>query len=154
MKRVCLFVVAAALMLAACGGSSSSSSSGSSSGSASSGGHVNITLWHGYTDVEATSIKALVKQFNATHPNITVTAQFYGNADYALQKVLAAVAGGKPPDIAYLYGSWAANIATNPSTVDLSSVHQVAVVELERLLAGGAQRDHRQRQGDRHPGAD
>ena len=123
MKRVCLFVVAAALMLAACGGSSSSSSSsGSSSGSsASSQGHVNITLWHGYTDVEATSIKALVKEFNATHPNITVTAQFYGNADYALQKVLAAVAGGKPPDIAYLYGSWAANIATNPSTVDLSS---------------------------------
>ena len=123
MKRVCLFVVAAALMLAACGGSSSSSSStgGSAGGSGSSSkGHVNITLWHGYTDVEATSIKALAKQFNATHPNITVTAQFYGNSDYALQKVLAAIAGGKPPDISYLYGSWAANIATNPSTVDLS----------------------------------
>ena len=27
-------------------------------------------------------------QFNATHPNIHVTAQFYGNSDYALQKVL------------------------------------------------------------------
>lgn len=125
MKRVCLFVVAAAVMLAACGGSSSSSnnkSGGSAGGSGgSSGGHVNITLWHGYTDVEGTAIKALVKQFNATHPNITVTAQFYGNSDYALQKVLAAVAGGKPPDISYLYGSWAANIATNPSTVDLSS---------------------------------
>ena len=73
MKRVCLFVVAAALMLAACGGSSSSSSYGGSAGGSgsSSKGHVNITLWHGYTDVEATSIKALVKQFNATHPNIT-----------------------------------------------------------------------------------
>ena len=123
MKRVCLFVVAAALMLAACGGSSSSSSTSGSSSASGSGskGHVNITLWHGYTDVEATSIKALVKQFNASHPNVTVTAQFYGNSDYALQKVLAAVAGGKPPDIAYLYGSWAANIATNPTTVDLSS---------------------------------
>ena len=122
MKRVCLFVVAAALMLAACGGSSSSSSNGGSAGGSSGSpkGHVNITLWHGYTDQEATAIKALAKQFNATHPNITVTAQFYGNTDYALQKVLAAIAGGKPPDISYLYGSWAANIATNPTTVDLT----------------------------------
>ena len=96
-------------------GSTSSSGSGSATASGSPGGHVNITLWHGYTDVEATAIKALAKQFNATHPNITVTPQFYGNSDYALQKVLAAIAGGKPPDISYLYGSWAANIATNPS---------------------------------------
>ncbi len=99
MKRVCLFVVAAALMLAACGGSSSSSSNGGSAGGSSGSpkGHVNITLWHGYTDAEATAIKALAKQFNATHPNITVTTQFYGNTDYALQKVLAAIAGRKTP---------------------------------------------------------
>jgi multiple sugar transport system substrate-binding protein len=53
-----------------------------------------------------------------------VTPQFYGNSDYALQKVLAAIAGGKPPDISYLYGSWAANIATNPTTVDLTKYVQ------------------------------
>jgi multiple sugar transport system substrate-binding protein len=122
MKRVCLLIVASALLAAGCGGSSGSSSGGGggSSSGAGSGGHVNITLWHGYTDVEATAIKALTKQFNATHPSITVTPQFYGNSDYALQKVLAAIAGGKPPDISYLYGSWAANIATNPTTVDLT----------------------------------
>jgi multiple sugar transport system substrate-binding protein len=77
-------------------------------------------VWQGYTGVEATAIKKLAQDFNATHHKITVTVQFYGNSDYALQKVLAAIAGGKPPDISYLYGSWAANIATNPSTVDLS----------------------------------
>jgi multiple sugar transport system substrate-binding protein len=37
-----------------------------------------------------------------------------------LQKVLAAIAGGKPPDISYLYGSWAANIATSPAVVNLT----------------------------------
>ena len=31
-----------------------------------------------------------------------------------------AIAGGKPPDIAYLYGSWAANIAQSPKTLDLN----------------------------------
>lgn len=121
MKRICLLIVTGALIVAGCGGSSSkSSSTGSTPASGSGGGHVNITLWHGYTDVEGTAIKALAKEFNATHPNITVTPQFYGNSDYALQKVLAAIAGGKPPDISYLYGSWAANIATNPTTVNLS----------------------------------
>jgi multiple sugar transport system substrate-binding protein len=120
MKRICLLIVTGALIVAGCGSGSKGTGTGSSSGSGSSGGHVNITIWHGYTDVEATAIKALTKQFNATHPNITVTPQFYGNSDYALQKVLAAIAGGKPPDISYLYGSWAANIATNPSTVNLA----------------------------------
>jgi multiple sugar transport system substrate-binding protein len=123
MKRICLLIVTSALIVAGCAGSSSTGGGGSTastSASGSSGGHVNITLWHGYTDVEGTAIKAIAKEFNATHPNITVTPQFYGNSDYALQKVLAAIAGGKPPDISYLYGSWAANIATNPTTVNLA----------------------------------
>jgi multiple sugar transport system substrate-binding protein len=119
MKRLCLLIIMSALLVAGCGGSSHSSSGGGSTSGSSAGGHVNITIWHGYTDQEATAIKALAKEFNATHPNVTVTPQFYGNSDYALQKVLAAIAGGKPPDISYLYGSWAANIATNPSTVEL-----------------------------------
>src|SRR5947199_2483843 len=119
MKRICLLIITGAMIVAGCGGSSKGGSTGSASTSGSSGGHVNITIWHGYTDVEATAIKALTKQFNATHSNITVTPQFYGNADYALQKVLAAIAGGKPPDIPYLYASWPANIAPNPTTVTL-----------------------------------
>ena len=113
MKRISLFLIGMALVLGGCGG-------GGGSPSSSTGGHVNIVLWEGYTMVEANAIKALSQQFNATHPNITVTPQYYGNSDYALQKVLAAIAGGKPPDISYLYGSWAANIATNPGTVNLT----------------------------------
>ncbi len=104
---------ALALVLAAgCGGSSSGSS----------GGVQHIILWHGYTDQEAKALNAAVKQFNASHPKIQVTAQFYGNTDYALQKVLTAIAGGKPPDISYLYGSRAANIAKNPKVVALNDL--------------------------------
>ena len=99
-----------ALLAGGCGGSSSSSSNGV----------VNITVWHGYEDVEGKAIKAAANRFNQTHPSIHVTTQNYGNADYALQKVLTAIRGGSYPDIAYLYGSWAANIARSPTTVDLS----------------------------------
>src|SRR5450755_997223 len=118
MKRACLVVIVGALVAAGCGGGSSGGSS-SKSGAAKNG-HVNITVWEGYTQAESTAIKALANQFNASHPNITVTPQFYGNNDYALQKVLAAIAGGKPPDISYLYGSNAANIAGSPGLVTLN----------------------------------
>ena len=63
---------------------------------------------------------AAAKRFNATHPKIHVTVQNYGNADYALQKVLTAIRGGSYPDIVYLYGSWAANMARTPKAVDLA----------------------------------
>ena len=112
MKRVTLLVLTLLLVVAAgCGGSSSSSN-----------GVTNITVWHGYEDIEGKAIKDAATRFNASHPKIHVTVQNYGNADYALQKVLTAIRGGSYPDIAYLYGSWAANIARSPTAVDLSQM--------------------------------
>jgi multiple sugar transport system substrate-binding protein len=81
---------------------------------------VTIVMWHGYTDVEGKALKAQIDQFNRSQSAVHVNLQFYGNADYALQKVLTAISGGKYPDIAYLYGSWAANIAKSPKTLDLT----------------------------------
>jgi multiple sugar transport system substrate-binding protein len=110
-RMMMLMLSVLALAVSACGG-----------GSSSSNGVVKITLWHGYADVEGKAIVAEAAKFNATHPKIHVTVQNYGNSDYALQKVLTAIRGGSPPDIAYLYGSWAANIAQSPTAVDLSSM--------------------------------
>ncbi|MGD1057672.1 MAG: ABC transporter substrate-binding protein [Solirubrobacteraceae bacterium] len=119
-KRAALpLILSSALALAACGGSSSTSSSG---GSTRSGGRTTISLWEGYTGQEATAIKKIAAQFNAEHPKTNLEVQFYGNSDYALQKVLAAIAGGDPPDISYLYGSWAPNIATNPQIVTFNKL--------------------------------
>jgi multiple sugar transport system substrate-binding protein len=108
-----LFLIAATVLLVAsagCGGSSSSSN-----------GVVNVTVWHGYQDIEGKAMTSAAARFNATHPKIHVSVTNYGNADYALTKVLTAIRGGAYPDIAYLYGSWAANIARSPTAVDLSS---------------------------------
>ncbi len=115
MKPLTLILTAAVLLVSGCGGSGNSSTS-------TGHGHVNIVMWEGYTETEAVAIKKLAAEFNASHPNVTVSAQSYGNSDYALQKVLAAIAGGKPPDISYLYGSWAPNIATNPGVVSLNKL--------------------------------
>jgi multiple sugar transport system substrate-binding protein len=112
MRRSLLLVAASLLVLVAgCGGSGSDSSNG---------GRVNIVLWHGYVDVEGHALADAAKRFNATHSKIHVTVQNYGNADYALQKVLTAIRGGSYPDIVYLYGSWAANMARTPRAVDLA----------------------------------
>ena len=107
-----LFLIAATALLVAsagCGGSSSSN------------GVVNVTVWHGYEDIEGKAMTSAAARFNATHPKIHVTVQYYGNSDYALQKVLTAIRAGSYPDISYLYGSWAANIARTPTAVDLAS---------------------------------
>ena len=119
--RAALILIATALAVAGCG-SSSTSSTGQKSAAAAGARHTNIVLWEGYTQTEAAAIKTLADEFNASHPSITVTVQFYGNSDYALQKVLAAIAGGNPPDISYLYGSWAANLATNPGVVSFNQL--------------------------------
>ena len=115
----------AALSLAACsGGTSTSTSTSTSSTGASttqSGGVVNITLSHGYTDVEAQEITAQVKTWNSTHPDIQVKLLFNGGNDGALQKTLAGMAAGSVPDIAYEYGSSMAALAGRPQVVDLTS---------------------------------
>jgi multiple sugar transport system substrate-binding protein len=112
MRRLLLIATAFAATLAVtgCGGS----------GSSSSGGVVNITLWHGYVDTEGKAMTAAAARFNATHSKIHITVQNYGNSDYALEKVLTALRGGHYPDIVYLYGSWAANVARTPKAVNLA----------------------------------
>jgi len=96
----------------------------SSVGARRSAAPVQVVLWHGFTAYEAKAINSAVAEYDKSQSRVHVTAQFYGNADYALQKVLTAIAGGTYPDIAYLYGSWAANIAKSPKTLDLTKLVQ------------------------------
>jgi multiple sugar transport system substrate-binding protein len=99
-------------VLAACGTDSTSSGGGSGT---------TIQIWEGYTQVEAKAFAHLVSQYETQHPGQKVNT-LYVNSDNTLQKVLTAVRGGSPPDIAYLYGSWAPNVAQIPQVVDLTQV--------------------------------
>jgi multiple sugar transport system substrate-binding protein len=110
--RAALAAALVILGLAACG----SDSQGGGSDSAKS-----ITIWDGYTDTEAKVFAQLIAQYNKAHPGVKVTSLFVNN-DNSLQKVSTAVRGGSVPDIAYLYGSWAPNVAPIPQLVNLTQV--------------------------------
>src|SRR2546426_11056267 len=90
-KRHLLVMVAAVALLAVTGGGSgTNSATPTGSGSASPSGEpttpVTLTFWHGYTDVEADSLNALVDQWNAERPNVQIQALFANNAR-ALQMI-------------------------------------------------------------------
>ena len=51
---------------------------------------IKITFWHGMSDNLGTSLDKLVKDFNDTHKDIVVTAQYQGEYDDALNKLKSA----------------------------------------------------------------
>ena len=102
-------LAALALALTGCGSGGAGNATGA------------IQIWEGYTGVEATTFKHLIAEYEREHPGQKIASLFVNNDD-SLQKVLTAVRGGSPPDIAYLYGSWAPNVAEIPQVVTLTSV--------------------------------
>jgi multiple sugar transport system substrate-binding protein len=114
-----------ALGLVACG-----AGSGGSGGNGSS-----IQIWDGYTSAEAKAFAHLLSEYDHQNPGHTVTS-LYVNNDTSLQKVLTAVRGGSAPDIAYLYGSWAPNVAQIPQVVTLNGVVRQPAVNWADFWAG------------------
>jgi multiple sugar transport system substrate-binding protein len=101
-------------MVAAC------SSSGGKGGSGSKGS-ATITLTHGYTDVEAKELNAQAAEWNKLNPKSQVSLVFNGGNDGALQKTIAGFTAGNYPDVAYEFGSSAAQLAKQPKLVDMTS---------------------------------
>ncbi len=66
---------------------------------------VEINFWHVYSDGSAQGDKlaALIKDFQAKNPNITVKAQYVGSYDPLFQKIQTGIAGGQTPDVAVAY---------------------------------------------------
>jgi multiple sugar transport system substrate-binding protein len=110
--RVALAAALAGFGLAACG-----------SGSAGTGTSTGLQIWEGYSGAEAKAFAHLLSKWNAANPSEKVTS-LYVNNDVSLPKLLTAVKGGSQPDIAYVYGSWAPNVARIPQVVNLTKVVQ------------------------------
>jgi multiple sugar transport system substrate-binding protein len=94
---------------------------GCGSGSGGNGGTTAI-VWHGETDVSGKSLTALGKKWNAGHPKQKVKLVFDGGSDGVLQKTVAGFTAGNYPDMAYQFGSSAAQLVRQPKLVDLTKV--------------------------------
>jgi multiple sugar transport system substrate-binding protein len=60
---------------------------------------VEITFWYAWGGYEGKFLVSLVDEFNRTHPRIRVKPSFFNIGD----KLLASIAGGKPPDVATVW---------------------------------------------------
>ncbi len=75
-------------------------------GDRSGGERVRITYWEKWTGAESAAMQAVVDEFNASQDRITVDFVSVSQMD---RKVIAATAGGNPPDLA---GIWLPYIAS------------------------------------------
>ncbi len=91
-------LVVAALALSGCGSSDDSSSQAAPKASKPKG---EITFWHFFTDREAEAIQAVVKDFEAANPGVTVVVK--GGQDD--EKMRQAIAAGKGPDVGLSYST-------------------------------------------------
>ena len=120
--RTAVVMVLVAVVAAGCGGSSSDESSanaGKGSGAVpdpKSPTEITFASWIAKTP----GMKAIYKKFQAEHPNITV--KFVNiPSEGASQKLTTQIAGGNPPDTAYLDAGTTADFASRGALVNLDN---------------------------------
>jgi ABC-type glycerol-3-phosphate transport system substrate-binding protein len=113
-------ILASLMVLAGCGGgggSSENDDAGKGTGAVPEPAEpVTITFqsWIGNSD----EMKQLVKDFQKVHPNITVKLQAT-TAEGASQKLTTQVAGGNPPDVAFVNASDTSDFASRGAVINL-----------------------------------
>lgn len=65
-----------------------------------------ITFWHAMGDPKDKVLNSLIKEFEKNNPDIKINAEFVGNYDVLLQKLLASLVAKRPPDISQVYENW------------------------------------------------
>jgi multiple sugar transport system substrate-binding protein len=91
-----------------------------------------VELWHFFTEREAASIDAIVKEFEASHPKIKVTVKS-GQDD---SKVTQAIGAGNGPDIGLSYSTdIVGKFCSSGAWVDLAQYIKRDNVDLNKLNA-------------------
>jgi multiple sugar transport system substrate-binding protein len=119
-RRLATLGVAAAMGLAACGGSSGGGPAPAGQ-LAALNHHVTVSFWHAMAGgSQKPTLEAITSAFNASQPNVTVNLQVYPDYPTLLQKTLAALAAGSPPDMAQCYENWAAKYNQSRALANLT----------------------------------
>ena len=94
----------------------------SSATTAPSGQVIDLQFWHGQSQSQQAALNKLVDEFNASHPNIHVTATYQGTYSDLYKKVTAAIAAGSPPDLAIAYQNDVSNYVKSGAVIPLDSL--------------------------------
>jgi multiple sugar transport system substrate-binding protein len=82
-------------------------------------GAVEITFWHAMGGPLGRVLESLIQEFNATHSKVQVKLVSMGNYNALSQKIMAAVAAGKPPVMAQAYENWTVELIMTKSVVPI-----------------------------------
>jgi multiple sugar transport system substrate-binding protein len=138
-RRTAAVLAVAALALTACSSTpdaGTSPSSGAPSASYDSTAPVTITVWHGQTADAAKVMSDLATKFHTLHPNITVVVQpGASSTDELKQKIAAGFVADTYPDVSYVYGSWAGELAQSGKVLDATAWVKDPAVDWEGMPA-------------------
>lgn len=122
--------VAVGLLLAACGGGAADTPEPAATGPVEDPSEpvtVSFTSWVG----QEPTMQKLAKEFTEQHPNITIEFQNVP-AEQATQKLVAQIAGGNPPDSAFVDASTVASFASRDALVNLDAyIEHSDVVDMD-----------------------
>jgi multiple sugar transport system substrate-binding protein len=104
-----LFLVCCLLAFTTCGGGGQG------------GGVVKVTFWHAMGGPLGRVLADLINEFNETHPDIEIVSVSMGQYTALSQKIMAAVAAGKPPVIAQAYENWTVELVLGGSIVPIQN---------------------------------
>ena len=109
--RLLVLLVLLGLVAAACGGGDDSGGGGGGGGDDAAcpvdalddaGGPVQVEFWHGMTADNEETLKALTDEYNSSQDKVKVKLVFQGGYDDIREKYVAALRGGKLPDLVQL----------------------------------------------------
>lgn len=86
---------------------------------ADNGDVVVVTFWHGMGGPLGRVLTSLIDEFNETHPRIRIESVSMGSYTALSQKIMAAVAAGKPPVMAQAYENWTVELIISGSIVPM-----------------------------------
>ncbi len=89
---------------------------------AAGGKQVALNFWHMYTGSRAKLMDELIASFNASHPNIVIKATYAGNTLTMHDKLITALVGGAPADVAQLDQFWSAELADGKALIKVGDL--------------------------------
>lgn len=112
-----------------------SSGGGSAPASSSGGGHVTLTYWNGFTGPDGPTVTKLVKEFNQTHPNITINMSIMP-WDVFYEKLLPALAAGNGPNMVAMDTQQLPQYASKNVFLSLNSYYGNSANDTSALVQG------------------